>query len=120
MKNLSSTIVSLAMSALAACGGSTTTGTPDMATAGLPSSAQDPPTTGGTDVEAWIATGAYKSWHCEAAGHPARSPSPHGINRICNNMLIQNAPTGATAGEYPVDSASVKELFDAAGANIIG
>lgn len=79
-------------------------------------SAQVPPQ-GRVAVEAWIATGAYRSWHCEMPQHPARSPSPHGINRICTNDAL-SAHTGA--GEYPVGSAAVKELYDAAGTNVIG
>ncbi len=79
---------------------------------------QLPPTTGFKDVEAWLGKGFYKSWHCESANHAARSPSPHGINRICNNAKITAQPPGP--GEYPVGAAAVKELYDAAGTTIIG
>jgi hypothetical protein len=67
-------------------------------------------------IEPWLSQGSYKSWHCEAAAHASRSPSPHGMNRICSNNLL----SAAGAGEYPVDSASVKELYDSAGQNIVG
>jgi hypothetical protein len=100
----------------AGCGGSD-----DGAGAGpQPARATDqlPPTTQFTDVEAWLAQGAYKAWHCETAVHAARSPSPHGMNRICNNAKITAQAAGK--GEYPVGAASVKELYDEAGANIIG
>jgi hypothetical protein len=79
---------------------------------------QLPPTTEFKAVEAWLAQGAYKNWHCETAVHAARSPSPHGMNRICNNAKITAQPAGK--GEYPVGAASVKELYDDAGAAIIG
>ena len=79
---------------------------------------QLPPITGYKDVEAWLTKGAYKDWHCETAVHAARSPSPHGMNRICNNAKITAQPAGK--GEYPVGAASVKELFDDAGTSIIG
>ncbi len=69
---------------------------------------QTPPTTGKADVEAWLGKGFYKSWHCEGAPHAARSPSPHGSNRICSNNLT----SVAGAGEYPIGAASVKELLD--------
>ncbi len=76
--------------------------------------AQNPPM-GRAAVEAWLSANHYKSWRCESAPHAARSPSPHGINRICsNNLLSQHG-----AGEYPVGSAAVKELLDASN-NIIG
>lgn len=91
----------LGMLPLAACGGS---------------DPQAPPTTGMAAVESWLTQGLYKSWHCEPAAHAARSPSPHGMNRICSNNLL----SGAGTGEYPVDSASVKELYDSAGASIVG
>jgi hypothetical protein len=72
--------------------------------------AQLPPTTVG-GMKEWLATGQYKSWHCEPRAHPARPPSAHDMNRICQNDLA----SGHGAGEYPVGAASVKELFDAAG-----
>lgn len=115
-----------AISAIAAtvgCGDSTSTPAGDAAVVNdaaavtdANGSAQVPPQ-GRVAVEAWIATGAYRSWHCEMPQHPARSPSPHGINRICTNDAL-SAHTGA--GEYPVGSAAVKELYDAAGTNVIG
>ncbi|MEQ1506200.1 MAG: hypothetical protein ABMB14_28465 [Myxococcota bacterium] len=77
--------------------------------------AQTPPQ-GDAAMTAWIAGGAYLAWACEADPHPPRSPSPHGPNRICSNDLMSNHG----AGEYPVGSASVKELYDNTGANIVG
>lgn len=53
---------------------------------------------------------------CEPASHEARSPSPHGKNRICSNTLL----SGNGAGEYPVNAASVKELFADDGTTIVG
>ena len=65
-------------------------------------SAQLPPL-GRVAVEAWIASGAYRAWHCETAPHPARMPSPHGVNRICSN----DALSATASGEYPVGAAAV-------------
>src|SRR4051794_906793 len=65
--------------------------------ASLSATAQDPPTTSAADVEAWLATGMYLSWHCESAPHPARIPSPHSTNRICTNDILSGF-TGT--GEY--------------------
>jgi hypothetical protein len=84
--------------------------------AGTQADPQNPPTTGRLDVEAWLATGAYKTWHCEASPHANRSPSPHGMNRICSNTLS----SAHGAGEYPVNAANVKELWDAAASKIVG
>jgi hypothetical protein len=105
-----------------ACGGSSTGAPPadadaSVADASLPVNAQTPPTTGKADVEAWLATGEYKSWHCESAPHASRPPSPHGINRICSNDLTSSF-TGT--GERPVGTASVKELFDSTGKTVAG
>lgn len=65
------------------------------------------PPRGAETVEAWIADGFYLDWACEPEPHAARSPSPHGVNRICSNAAL--AAHGD--GEYPVDAASVKELY---------
>ncbi len=78
--------------------------------------AQLPATGKYADIDAWLAKGDYKSWHCEAAPHDARSPSPHGKNRICSN----DASSTHGTGEYPVGAANVKELYDEAGTSIIG
>lgn len=96
----------------------------DLATSGrdMPASSdalvanpQLPPTTSAKELEDWLATGAYKAWACEKDPHPARPGSAHAANRICSNDLLSNS----ASGEYPVNSASVKELFNAGGA-IIG
>jgi len=92
---------------LLGCGDSGSTTPPD--------EKQNPPITGRLDVEAWIAKGFYKSWKCESAMHDARSPSPHGKNRICSNDKL----SANTGGEYAVSAASVKELGDDTGA-IVG
>src|ERR1700746_1873789 len=71
-------------------------------------SAQAPPTTDPDAVAAWLAAGDYLSWHCEAEPHAARPPGAHNHNRICSNDAL--ATHGE--GEYPVDAAAVKELYD--------
>ncbi|MEZ4360262.1 MAG: cytochrome P460 family protein [Kofleriaceae bacterium] len=71
--------------------------------------AQTPPTKG-SDVEAWIADGMYKAWKAETAVHAARSPSPHGFNRIFVNDLV--AANAAGTAVWPKGSATVKELYD--------
>ncbi len=81
-----------------------------------PGDMQTPATGTAANIDAWIAKGDYKAWHCEAAPHTARSPSPHGDNRICSNDLLSAHGTG----EYPVGAASVKELYDTANTKIMG
>ena len=66
------------------------------------------------DVEAWLATGAYKNWHCEPAVHAARSPSPHGFDRVCSNDLVNPTASDEEAGAWPIGAAEVKELYVAA------
>lgn len=75
---------------------------------------QTPPQ-GGAPLMAWLSAGYYKSWHCEAAAHPAGPNGAHGTNRVCSNTL--QAGTGGS-GEFPVGSASVKELYS--GSNVVG
>jgi hypothetical protein len=85
--------------------------------AALPSGPQTPPQNG-ADVETWLAAGSYKSWHCEAAPHASRSPSPHHTDRVCSNDL---ASAFSGTGERPKGTASVKELYGAdGGATIVG
>jgi hypothetical protein len=77
-------------------------------TGGGGSDAQTPPMSGYTDIEAWLADGHYLEWTCEPAAHAATiGVSPHGMQLICSNDLM----AGAGAGEYPVGSAAVKELY---------
>lgn len=66
---------------------------------------QSPPLTH-VELVPWLADGAYQTWACEAAAHPARPPGAHGDNRICSNTLL----SGSDAGRYPIGAASVKEL----------
>jgi Cytochrome P460 len=73
--------------------------------------AQTPPTSGSA-VESWLADGMYKSWASESAVHAARSPSPHGFNRIYSNDLIAKNVAGVSA--WPKGAASVKELYASA------
>src|SRR5262245_2614264 len=68
------------------------------------------PARGADPTTSWLAAGYYLSWHCEAAGHASRPPSPHPRNRTCNNDAIRDTPAGA----FPVGAASVKELLDEA------
>jgi hypothetical protein len=90
-----------------AASATTNAGTPD-----LPATGSD------ADVRAWLARNDFKAgtWKCEAAPHSARSPSPHGMNRICSNATL----SAHGAGEFPVGAAAVKELYDDSGATLIG
>ena len=108
-------LAGLTLAALLAAGCGTSSTSTDAGTSGLTSDPQRPPA-GEKDVEAWLANGLYKKWKCEGAAHDSRSPSPHKKNRICSN----DALSAATGGEYPVDAAAVKELYDTAGATITG
>ncbi len=83
------------------CGDDETTN----ASPGTPGSAQTP-ATGASEMEAWLGAKHYAAWHCEPAAHDARSPSPHGRNRICTNDLL----SAHAQGEYPVGAAAVKEI----------
>jgi len=65
------------------------------------------------ELDAWLQSGAYKSWACEAAAHDRRPGSGHSRNRICVNPALGQ---DKGAGPYPVGAASVKELYDGSGA----
>jgi hypothetical protein len=94
--------------ALAACSSSSSNGSGG--TGASTGNAETPPE-GAANVEAWLAGGDYKSWACEPAVHAARSPSPHGFNRICSNDVIASNATGTA--DWPVGAAAVKELYAA-------
>jgi len=93
-----------------AAGGSTSSSSGSSGTASG-GDAQTPPQ-GAANVQAWLAKGDYKSWKCETAIHPFRSPSVHGFNRICSNAVIEGNPASATT--WPKGAAAVKELYNAA------
>jgi hypothetical protein len=76
-------------------------------------SAQRPPTERAA-LEAWLADGAYRDWHCEPDVHASRSPSPHGFNRICSNDLVADNIAGSAP--WPEGAAAVKELYASADA----
>lgn len=71
--------------------------------------AQTPPR-GHDAIEAWLKKGDYKAWRCEPEAHPARSPSPHGFNRICSNDAL--AQSASDKGDWPRGAAAVKELLE--------
>lgn len=72
-------------------------------------SASQTPPQGAAAVEAWLKKGDYKDWQCESDIHEARSPSPHGFNRICSNDVISSRATDS--GDWPKGAAAVKELY---------
>jgi hypothetical protein len=114
---LSSAVVSSVL-IFACSNSSSTSGTPlpDSSTpetsmtaeASAPDASETPPM-GAATVEAWLATGAYKKWKCEPAVHMARSPSPHGFNRICSNDVIES--TVDSPDPWSEGAAAVKELY---------
>ncbi len=65
------------------------------------------PPMGDAALRVWLATGAYETWACETAPHPARPPGAHGANRICSNAVL----AASTEGAFPTGAASVKELW---------
>ena len=73
----------------------------------LVGTAQLPPTGNAAAIATWLKSGVYKSWKCEAAAHPRRGVSPHGMNRICSNTALSTS----VAGNYPVGAAGVKEIY---------
>lgn len=85
-------------------------------TGGAASADQLPPK-GKAALEAWLATEAYLSWHCEPEPHAAKQPSAHPGNRVCSNDLTASW-TGS--GERPKGSASVKVLYDAGLTKVVG
>jgi len=101
-------LLALSIGALTACGSDGGSSSPSVTTAG---DAQTPPSSNGSDVEAWLATGKYKAWACEDAPHAQMKVSPHGHNRVCSNDLIVGF-AGSGTDERPQGSAAVKELYD--------
>lgn len=73
---------------------------------------QQAPPMGATELQAWLEKGDYKQWHCESTVHEARSPSPHGYNRICSNNVLSAGAKGT--GDWAEGSAAVKEVYESA------
>jgi hypothetical protein len=59
----------------------------------------------------FLQAGSYKTWGAEAAIHPANSPHPTNVRSYANPILEAAMRAGAT--NFPVDSATVKELYTA-------
>ena len=70
------------------------------------------PPHGHTAITAWLSGGDYLDWACEPAVHEARSPSPHGFNRICSNDVLAEDAEGS--GAFRKGAAAVKELHASA------
>lgn len=64
-------------------------------------------------LPAWLDARSWESWDCQVEPHPAVGPSPHGMNRICQNVLVEGALGGS--GDWPVGATLVKENFDDSG-----
>ena len=97
-------------------------GCPAACPAGCPApagDAQTPPQGSDGVISTWLAAASYKGagWKCEPAVHANRSPSPHGKNKICNNMKL--TATVAPA-KYGFGVASVKELYMDDGTTVAG
>jgi hypothetical protein len=77
--------------------------------------AQTPPM-GAANIEAWLATGQYKQWHCEPAVHAARGPSVHTpFDRVCSNDVLSAAAAAGGSAPWPSGAAEVKEIYMAMG-----
>jgi hypothetical protein len=108
---LGSAISACVAAACSSSSGSAALPGPESAPDGAAGDSQTPPM-GGAAVEAWLAQGVYKQWHCESAVHASRSPSVHNFNRICSNDIVNANATGTE--NWPVGAAAVKELYESA------
>ena len=100
-------LLSLAV-CLPACGDDDGPAGPSDAGPSFPTPAEGPPANP-AEFAAWLAGGEYLTWNCEPDPHPARAPSPHGMNRICQNSIADAA--FETTGAYPPGAAWVKEQY---------
>ena len=79
---------------------------------------QQVPPMGRAALLPWLRASNYAGWRCEPVGVPGRTiagtGSPHGRNRICVNDVLFAAAASGT-GNFPVGSAAMKELQNAAG-----
>lgn len=62
---------------------------------------------------AWLGTESYRAWRCDPMRQSPLPDSPHGMNIICVNSVLDGARSGS--GDWPVGSAAVKLTFDANG-----
>jgi len=71
------------------------------------------PPTDLTQLDEWLAARSWEDWDCEIDSHPATGISPHGTNRICQNVIVTRNLDGT--GDFPVGATLVKESFDGGG-----
>jgi hypothetical protein len=103
-------IASCGAAAIGCSGGSTSSGSPRATGGGTNAETMQTPPMGAANVEAWLATGQYKQWHCEPAVHAARGPSVHTpFDRVCSNDALSAAANGN--GPWPDGAAEVKEIY---------
>lgn len=69
------------------------------------------------ELTEFVKRSEYKSWRSEAASHP--SLGPHDRVRVYENDLLLGSLEKA-ASSHPAGSMAVKELYDDAGAVVIG
>lgn len=95
--------------------------TSDDATADLTTAAPTeelPPIDSVEILEAWLATGAYKSWAVESAVHASTGPHAGNVLTYVNALALQSLAAGAA--EHPQDAATVKELYGDSFDTILG
>ncbi len=109
--------LAIGMACIAICGatavgcGSSSSGSPGPTGGSTNAGTAQTPPMGGASIEAWLATGQYKQWHCEPAVHAARGPSVHTpFDRVCSNDVLSAAAASAT-GPWPEGAAEVKEIY---------
>ena len=123
MNNLGILLTATALAVtLAACSDDTAADDDDTSSSGggssgsaepaVPTPAGQIPPQGRDAIESWLKAGTYKGWSSEPAIHEARSPSPHGFNRIYSNDGITKNATSTV--DWPEGAAAVKELYDSA------
>ncbi len=89
----------------------TSTPTPDEPTS-TPVTGQLPPTDS-AELVPWLQAGAYLGWTSESAIHVSGGPHPSAVLTYFNDTLIASLQAGNAA--HPVDSATVKELYNNSG-----
>jgi len=88
-----------------------------VADAGTGTGPQDPPTNG-TELQTWLDSGFYEGWVGESAPHTSTGPHFGFVRTFVNNTLLESLQAGNAS--HPVGAASVKELYGASDAAVLG
>jgi hypothetical protein len=117
-------IVSGVQNALNGCPAASTptlappTATPTEIATSTPTPDEEPPPANSQALLPWLREGRYLAWPAESAIHPSGGPHFGRVRTYVNPALFDSLGSGAAS--HPSGAAAVKELYGAAGDEVLG